>query len=130
MLILPVTVTTSSLFLQESCWFILIGASLCFLNSFVLHSYPSTTTCSFSRAFLAIGPTMMYAAIVTKTIRILVIFHAKDVLSRQARISVLHTQKIVLAYHYQDWINKITSLVFRVDTTCLDWKKKNKIHHY
>ena len=70
--------------MKEACWFVLIGATLCFLNSFVLRSKPSNSLCAFARLFVAVGPTMMYAAIITKTIRILVIFHAKNLLSKQA----------------------------------------------
>ena len=66
----------------------MIGATLCFLNSFVLRSQPSDSLCAFARLFVAVGPTMMYAAIITKTIRILVIFHAKNLLSNQASMDL------------------------------------------
>ncbi|XP_076817387.1 metabotropic glutamate receptor 4-like isoform X3 [Clavelina lepadiformis] len=83
---------------KELCAVVLFGALLCFVNSFVLATRASKVSCSVSRILLACGPTLMYAGILTKTIRVVIIFQAKKMLSSQVKAFLLPKYQILTCF--------------------------------
>lgn len=56
---------------------------MCFCDNFILHIRPTTLTCSISRIILAVAPTIIYSALLSKTLRIILIFYGKLILTLQ-----------------------------------------------
>lgn len=73
---------------RELCFFVLFGIFATFLNFLPMIASPTTTTCVISRVILALGPTLMYAGLLTKTIRVVIIFQSTSVLSPKVRAFV------------------------------------------
>ncbi|XP_039261394.2 metabotropic glutamate receptor 4-like [Styela clava] len=73
---------------RELCFFVLVGVFLTFLNFLSLTASPTITTCVVSRVLLAMGPTCMYAGLLTKTLRVVIIFQSKAILSQRVKMFI------------------------------------------
>ncbi|CAK8694121.1 unnamed protein product [Clavelina lepadiformis] len=69
---------------KELCGVMLLGSLICLTSTFAFVSPTNVASCAVSRAFLAIGPTLMYSALITKTVRVVIIFKS-FVLSTQLK---------------------------------------------
>lgn len=57
--------------------FILFGVLLSLGHSIAITSPPTAVSCSIARLILAFGPTFMYVGLLTKTMRVMIIFRSK-----------------------------------------------------
>lgn len=91
--------------LQELCVFVFVGAIICLLDGYVTIGGLTAESCGASRVALSIGPACMYSGLLTKTIRIVIIFQSKNVL-----------KKHVSTYRLVDWL----LLLFIFLHACMD----------
>ncbi|XP_077973249.1 metabotropic glutamate receptor 4-like isoform X2 [Styela clava] len=62
---------------KELCFYVLFGILLTLTNCWTIMLPPTTILCAYSRIVISIGPTMMYAALLTKTLRVVIVFRSK-----------------------------------------------------
>ncbi|XP_039261395.2 metabotropic glutamate receptor 7-like [Styela clava] len=62
---------------KELCFVVLFGIFITFANCWFIISYPSIASCILSRTILSLGPTIMYGALLMKTLRVVIIFRNK-----------------------------------------------------
>uniref|UniRef100_F7BFE1 G-protein coupled receptors family 3 profile domain-containing protein n=1 Tax=Ciona intestinalis TaxID=7719 RepID=F7BFE1_CIOIN len=85
---------------KELCSFILLGSLMSFANAFVLCYPPSDTTCIIARLFLCFGPTIIYSGLLTKTIRVVIIFQSKKVLPPEVKMFLRPTYQIITMFAF------------------------------
>lgn len=72
-------------FQQELSAVVIIGSIVTFSNPFAVMSKATVYSCTVSITILALGPTFMYAGLLIKTIRVVIIFKSRKMLSPQVK---------------------------------------------
>jgi len=72
-------------FSQELSLFVVAGVIICFLSGYVMCAGLNIASCAAIRVFLSLGPACMYSGLLTKTLRIVIIFQSTNVLKKHVR---------------------------------------------
>jgi len=73
-------------FFQELTVFVFAGIIICLLDGCIVSRRLSPASCISARVFLSLGPAFMYSGLLTKTLRIAIIFQSKKVLQTHVRM--------------------------------------------
>jgi len=72
-------------FAQESSLFVIVGVIICFLDAYIICAGLNIASCAAIRVVLSLGPACMYSGLLTKTLRIVIIFQSTNVLKKHVR---------------------------------------------